>query len=104
VQLGWRARLDVKTGILLERGSTDREFIYVDETLNYVILQNLLMRAYSRYDYESNDSVHTLLFNLEFNYRIRNIFAKLKYDWRRREEKFFSDTITHLYVEVSRPF
>jgi hypothetical protein len=104
VNFGWRARLDVKSGLLMERGSTNRDFFYIDETLNYIILQNLLMRIYSRYDYESIDSVNTLFFNIDFDYRIRSIITKLRYEWRRREGEFFTDTITHLLLEILRPF
>jgi hypothetical protein len=107
MNLGWRARLDLKTGLLIEeaRGiAADRKFFYTDETLSYLILSNLSMRANSRYQYEAVTSFETVLFNIEFNYRIRSIFVTLKYYWRRDKEELLSTTTTHTYLEVVRPF
>jgi hypothetical protein len=102
---GWRARLDIRTGVLIEEGTSfDRESFYVDETLNYTILTNLLMRANSRYEYEGFTSTDTLRFDVELNYRIRSIFVTLKHAWRRDTQASLVTTTTHTFLEVVRPF
>ena len=101
------ARLDLKTGLLMERGEANtasRKSFYTDETLSYNIRRNLSMRANSRYQYESNLSSKTIFLNLEFNYRIRKIFATLRYNWRNEKQETASSETTHTFLEIVRPF
>ncbi len=101
------ARVDLKSGLLIEQGhgtTPNRKAYYADETLNYNIIRNLFMRENLRYQFESTLSTRTIFLNMELNYRIRRVFMSLKYNWRNEEGDAASATITHLLLELVRPF
>jgi hypothetical protein len=102
--LGWRGRVDLKSGLLIEQGSTDRESFYADGTIKYFVLRNLSASANTRYQYEGIPSSDTISFSGELKYRIRSIFVTLRHEWRKEKLEDSSTKATHTRLEVVRPF
>jgi len=105
---GWRAKLDMKAGALIQHGTVDRELLYTEEILSYLLLRNLYMKTNLRYEYEEEKNrttpTDTISYRIEFNYRIRSIFVTLKYDWRKVKQESGSSITSHTFLEVTRPF
>ncbi|MBI5025797.1 MAG: hypothetical protein HZC12_03525 [Nitrospirae bacterium] len=104
MQLSLRARIEMKAGLLIDTGTTDRRFYYTEGTLGYLIMRNLFMRSILRYMHESIGPSDTISGSINLDYNIRRIFVNLRYELWREKKIDTTNTRATTFLQITRPF
>ncbi len=102
--LGRRTKLDMKAGVLIEEGTTDRGFYYTEETLRRRFRRNLFMRSVIKYMHEEIAPSDTIRGSINFDYRIRRIFVNLWYEVWNQKKIDTTSTKHSVFLQVRRTF